>query len=208
MLENRPDTTETYGGLEIQLLKALLERLDAPRGLRLQRLAPAVGPGGIVNPNNEVPGTNANGPIVEGNINATWQFNVSGTVVLPARDPGGRELLRPPGISDPLLRRGRDRRQARQLSPLQIGSATAYRTPNVYVLDLQLSRDFRLGPRLTVTPTVAFFNLFDSRTVLSRDGFVGCYDTDVSPVFEPNGDFNSVASLSSRTIRGGVRISF
>ena len=42
-----------------------------------------IGPAGIINPNNEVPGTVASGPVVVGTINATWQFNVSGMVELP-----------------------------------------------------------------------------------------------------------------------------
>jgi hypothetical protein len=210
VLENRPDTTETFGGWEIQLRKDLSNGWSLNVGFAYNDWRQRIGPAGIVNPNNEVPGTNATGPVVEGNINATWQFNVSGTVVLPLDIQAGVNLFGRQGF--PILYSvevaTHDTFESYPL--LQIGSATAYRTPNVYVLDLQLSRDFRFGPRLTVTPTVAFFNLLDSHTVLAREGFVGWYDTEDPEVFRPNVEsFNTVASqLGSRTIRGGVRIFF
>ena len=92
---------------------------------------------------------------------------------------------------------------------LQVASATTYRTPNVYQVDLQLSRDFVIGSKVAITPILACFNLLDSHTVLARDGYVGYFNIEASPVFEPNPHFNAVAEdLSDRTIRGGVRISF
>jgi hypothetical protein len=209
VLENRPDATETFGGWEIQLRKALSNGWSLNLGFAYNDWRQRIGPAGIVNPNNEVPGTNATGPVVEEGINATWQFNVSGTVVLPFDIQAGVNLFGRQGF--PILYgvevATHDTLESYPL--LQIGSATAYRTPNVYVLDLQLSRDFRFGPRVTVTPTIAFFNLLDSHTVLTRDGRVGLFDARDSPAFAPNEAFNSVVSeLGSRTIRGGVRIFF
>ena len=85
------------------------------------------------------------------------------------------------------------------LPPLQIGSATDYRAPNVYQLDLQLSRDFQIGSRIVVTPIVTFLNLLDSRTVLAREGFVGGYDASAETAFDPNvHSFNAVADAAQR----------
>ena len=92
---------------------------------------------------------------------------------------------------------------------LQIGPATNYRTPNVYQLDFQLSRDFIFGSKITVTPILACFNLTDGRTVLARVGHVGDFDSASYTAFSPDQAFNSVAEeLGPRTFRGGVRIFF
>ena len=93
--------------------------------------------------------------------------------------------------------------------PIQIGPATSYRNPDVYQLDLQLSRPFRIGSAITVIPQFDCFNLLDSRTVLARSGFVGTYDATKSPAFDPCCGFNEpVETLSKRVFRGGVRIAF
>ncbi len=209
VLQNRPDTTETYDGLELQLVKSFSKGWMLRVGLAYNNWRQRVGAGGIVDPNNVVPGSNASGPIVEGNINATWQFNVSAAVALPLAIQAGVNFFGRQGFPILYWVEAATYDTLDNRPGLQIGSATAYRNPNVYQLDLQLSRDFAVGSRVTVTPIVACFNLVDSHTVLSRDGFVGYYDATLSPAFEPYGDFNAAdASLSNRTFRGGVRISF
>jgi hypothetical protein len=92
---------------------------------------------------------------------------------------------------------------------IQIGSATRYRNPSVYQLDLQLSKPFRLGSAVLVIPQFDCFNLLDSHTVLQRSGFVGSYDATRSPAYDPCCGFNEVVeTLSKRVFRGGVRITF
>jgi hypothetical protein len=81
--------------------------------------------------------------------------------------------------------------------------------PGVYELDLQLSRPFVLGSRVTVEPTIACFNLTDSHTVLGRNQVAGSYDATEPQPFGPDKHFNGVwSTLGDRSIRGGVRISF
>ncbi len=209
VLENRPDATETYDGLELQAQKSFSNGWRVRVGVAYNKWRQQIGAGAIVNPNNEVPGTNASGPAVEGDVNATWQFNVGGTAVFPLGIQAGVNFYGRQGFPILYFVEAATHDTLDSFPQLQIGSVGTYRTPNVYDVDLQLSRDFRLGPRVTITPTVAFFNLLGSRTVLSRDGRVGLYDKDVSPVFAPNEAFNAVVeSLGGRTIRGGVRISF
>ena len=208
MLENGPDATETYRGVELQLLKSLSHGWMARVSFAYNDWQQQIGPGAIVNPNNEIPGTNATGAVVESGINASWQFNVSGMVELPFGIAAGLNLFGRQGfpilyavavINDPPYYR----------SPsLQIGPATRYRTPNVYVLDLQLSKVFRIGPAVTVIPEFDCFNVLDSHTVLHRDGYVGFYDAETKAL-DYNGGFNAVfGPLSGRTFRGGVRLSF
>ena len=213
VLANRPDTSETYDGFEIQLQKAFSHGWGVRASFAYNDWRQRVGRGGIVDPNNVVPGVNATGPVVADVINAKWQFNVGGVVVLPLGIQAAVNLFGRQGF--PILYSvvavvGEDTRGSSFSVPLQIGSATDYRTPSVYQLDLQLSHDFAVGRRVIVTPTIAFFNLLDSHTILGRDGDVGYYDTTDPPAFHPRvEEFNAVTErLGPRTIRGGVRISF
>ncbi len=211
VLENRPETTETYDGFELQLLKSFSDGWMLRVGFAYNNWRQAIGPGAIVNPNNETPGTNASGPIVEGGINSTWQFNVSGAVELPLAIRAGMNLFGRQGFPIPYYVEAATLDTLESRPWLQIGSATAYRTPDVFQIDLQLRRDFTIGSRVTITPILACFNLLDSRTVLTREGLVGFYDPDADPEapFQQWELFNDVATaLSGRTIRGGARVSF
>jgi hypothetical protein len=210
VLSNRPDTSETYDGVEIQLQKSFSDGWSLRASFAWNDPRQRIGRGGIVDPNNFVPGVNATGPAVAGDIHATWQFDVAGVVVLPLGIQAGVNLFGRQGY--PILYSvdavaNDDTRGA--VVNLQIGSATDYRTPAVCQLDLQLSRDFRIGRYFVVTPTIAFFNLLDSHTILGREGFAGTYDAQQLPVFLPNESFNTVSeNLGPRTIRGGVRVAF
>ena len=66
VLENRPDASETYSGFELQLLKSFSHGWMARVSFGYNNSQQHIGPGAIVDPNNEVPGTNASGPVVEG----------------------------------------------------------------------------------------------------------------------------------------------
>lgn len=206
VLQNRPDSTQTYNGVELQLLKSFSNGWMLRVGFAYNNWYQHVGPSGIVDPNNA---RYASGPVVEDGINATWQFNVSGAVVLPFAIQAGINVFGRQGFPTVYFVRAITDDTLHSEPDLQIGPATNYRTPNVYQLDLQLSRDFVIGSKVAVTPILAWFNLLNSHTVLARDGFVGDYNSEASQVFEENPHFNSVVEIiSGRTIRGGVRISF
>jgi hypothetical protein len=206
VLQNRPDATEAYDGLELQLIKSYSNGWMLRAGFTYNNWRQRVGEAGIVDPNNE---RYVSGPIVEENINATWQFNVSAAVELPLAIQAGVNFFGRQGFPIHYFVVAETRDTVGSTPELQIAPTTAYRTPNVYVLDFQLSRNFVIGSRMTVTPVIACFNLLDSHTVLARDGFAGSFDTENSPDFDPNPAFNAVAeALGDRTIRGGVRISF
>ncbi len=208
VLENRQDVSETYSGVELQLLKSFSHGWMARVSFAYNDRQQDIGPGAIVNPNNEVPGTNASGPVVEGTINATWQFNVGGMVELPLGIAAGVNLSGRQGF--PILYQVEAFTDdlAVFAYSIQIGSATRYRNPNVYQLDLQLSKAFRIGSRVIVIPQFDCFNLLDSRTVLERDGLVGSYDAAADTPFVPSDGFNAPSELSPRVFRGGVRVTF
>jgi hypothetical protein len=221
VLQNRPDTRQTYSGVELQLIKNLSHGWMARVSFAYNDWQQHIGPGAIVDPNNETPGTNASGPFVDGGspgngnggssiVNATWQFNVGGMVELPLGIQAGLNLFGRQGFPIPYFVEVATNDKWLNPPDIQIGQATDYRLPNVYVLDLQLSKTFLIGGTVAVAPVIACFNVLNSQTVLARNGGVGTYDPRNSPAFTPDTDqFNRVfETLSGRTIRGGVRISF
>jgi hypothetical protein len=210
LLRNRPDARETYDGVELQLLKAFSDGWMARVSFAYNDWRQHIGPGAIVNPNNETPGTNATGPVVESGINARWQFNVSGMVQLPLGIAAGVNLFGREGF--PILYSVDAITNDLQFNvpSIQIGPAARYRYPAVYQLDFQISRVFRVGSSMTVSPQLDCFNALNSRPVLLRQGAVGSYEqVNGAQVFTPYEDFNTaLEKLSSRVVRGGVRISF
>jgi hypothetical protein len=209
VLSNRRDASETYSGFELQLLKSFSHGWMARVSFGYNNSQQHIGPDAIVNPNNEPPGTNASGPGVEGGMNAIWQFNVSGMVELPLGIAAGVNFFGRQGFPILYYVDAFTDDPAVFVYPIQIGSATDYRNPNVYQLDLQLSKPFRIGSAVTVIPQIDCFNLLGSRTVLARSGFVGTYNATLDPALDPSGGFNEVIEeLSPRTFRGGVRVTF
>lgn len=216
-LQNRSDFTKTYDGVELQILKAFSQGWMLRASAAWNDWRQKVGPGAIVDPNNELGGTNRSGPVVEATetgptaptiyVNARWQFNVSGLAPLPFGVEVGANLFGREGYpvlyGVELQNLGTNR-----ASPiLQIGSVGAYRLAPVFVLDLHLERTFSLGPRIAATALFDCFNVADSHTVLARDGDVGLFDPSVGLVQSET--FNDpVQVLSSRIFRGGVRIAF
>jgi hypothetical protein len=215
---NRPDYSQTYNGLELQILKRLSHGWMLRAGFAYNDWTKKVGQGAIFNPNNIVGGLNASGPVVQGTgnrftgfalINSKWQFNVSGMVQLPLGIEAAANLFGRQGFVQPytVLVRTHDTNESRPF--LQIGKVDAYRLPDVYQLDLHLEKPFRIGPHITIIPSIDCFNVPNSHTVLQRDGFVGIWNHGADQPFIPSDGFNSVAErLSDRTFRTGVRISF
>ncbi len=216
VLENRPDFTETYSGVELQVVKRLSHGWMLRASFAYNDWQQHVGSGSIIDPNNFAGGINRNGSVGEsigGNyINSTWQFNVSGAVELPFGVLAGANFFGRQGfpilyfvqaITNDVPANSFD-------SPLiQIGSVGAYRLPSVFLLDLQVERPFRIGSTVTISPILDCFNVANSHTVLQRDGSVGIYNADGTPVFQPNDGFNRpLQFLNSRVFRGGVRITF
>jgi len=211
ILRNRPDARETYDGVEVQLLKSLSHGWSARASFAYNDWRQHIGPGAIVSPNNEKPGTNATGPVVESDINARWQFNVSGTVQLPWEVTAGVNFFGREGF--PILYWFEAYTNDVVFSvPIQIGTAGHYRYPALFQLDLQLSKVFQIGSIFTLSPELACFNALNSSPVLFRESYVGAFavNKDGEQVFSLNDyDFNTAyGRLPGRVFRAGVRIAF
>ena len=219
VLENRPDYKETYSGFELQLVKRLSHDWMLRASFAYNDWQKQVGPGAIVDPNNKAGGSNATGPVVEpvGNkfgtvyINAQWQFNVSGLVQLPFGIITSANLFGRQGFPVVYSVQAITHDTRDNMPAIQIGQVGAYRLPDVFELDLHLEKLIRIGPTVTVSPSIDCFNVANSHTVLQRDGFVGSYDAvnAPAPAFGQNPHFNEPSELlSNRVFRGGVKISF
>jgi Carboxypeptidase regulatory-like domain/TonB-dependent Receptor Plug Domain len=218
-IRNRPAYRESYDGLELQLTKRLSHGWALRGSFAYNDWKKHVGPAAVFNPNNIRGGSNADGgAVVEPSsnnyksgvfINAKWQLNVSGSVQLPLAIQLGANFFGRQGYVIPYSVRviTHDSRFSRPF--LQIGNVDDFRLPNVYQLDLRLEKVFRMGSRITASPTVDCFNVLDRRTVLQRVSDVGTYDADKDPSFEQNAYFNAVDERqAARTFRVGIRISF
>jgi hypothetical protein len=204
-LQNRPDAHETYSGIEVQVIKAYSHGWMARASFAYNDWQQHIGAGAIVNPNNETPGVNSSGPITVAN----WQFNVSGSVDLPLGIAAGVNFFGRQGLPIPYQVGVQTNDSRFNFYNLQVGKLDDHRLSNVYQLDLQIARAFQFGASLTVIPQFACFNLLDSHTVLDRNGFMGVYNAQLTPVFEPEQYFNGVfEEMHPRVYRGGVRVTF
>ena len=221
VIANRQDYSMIYNGVALQVVKRLSHGWSLQAGFGYNDWTQTVGPGAIVNPNNLRGGTNASGAVVEpagkffansGSwINSKWQFNVNGMVQLPLAITAAANFFGRQGFPTVyFVQANTNDALGLDMIPLQIGSVSAYRNPDVYELDLHIEKLFRIGKILTISPALDCFNVANSHTVLQRVGFVGTYDaTGDTPTFKPAISFNDPAEqLSDRTFRIGVRISF
>ncbi len=172
MLENRPDASETYDGVELQLIKSFSDGWMARVSFAWNDARQHIGPGAISDPNNEAPGTNVSGPILYGGqINARWQFNVSGTFPLPWGILGGVNLFGREGFPaaySVFVATGAIE-GVPNASLIQIGPATAIERPRSSKPTSSSRRPFLVGG-VAIIPTFDCFNLFNSRTILGRGG--------------------------------------
>src|SRR5262249_5867077 len=201
VLENRPDFTQTYDGVELQFVKRLSHGWMLRASFAYNDSRQQVGPGAIVDPNNMVGGSNASGPavVLTGDrfgpiwVNAKWQFNVSGLVQLPLGIEAGANLFGRQGY--PILYSVQDFMKGTHnyATKNQIGRVGASRTSDVFLLDLHAQKFFHIGPA-TVGPVLDCFNAANSPTVPQRRGSVGLYDaTGDPPVFHKDDSFNTPA---------------
>ena len=120
VLENRPDASETYDGVELQVVKRLSHGWMLRASFAYNDWRQHIGPGAIVDPNNTVPNPNVSGPVVEATGDRfrpdLHQLEVAvqpeRTCPAPVRDRNGRDLFRPPGLSGRVLRQHGDERHA------------------------------------------------------------------------------------------------
>ena len=125
-----------------------------------------------------------------------WQVFASAGVELPASfDLSASFFGRQGGLLPIILRvaAGSDGTQ----NALARGSVDANRYPNLMNLDLRLARNSKIGSKVTVTPSVELFNVFNKGTLL------GQFRQATSASFGRVDDI-----LSPRILRIGARLSF
>jgi carboxypeptidase family protein/TonB-dependent receptor-like protein len=217
VLENRPDASETYDGVELQVVKRLSHGWMLRASFAYNDWRQHIGPGAIVDPNNTVPNPNVSGPVVQATgdrfgpifINSKWQFNLSGLAQLPFGIEAGATFFGRQGYPVVYFVNTVTNDTRGSIISTQIGPTTAHRLSDVFDLDLHLERTFRIGSAVAVTPVLDCFNALNSHTILERDSFLGTYNASRATPFRQNSSFDQPSELlNSRVFRGGVRISF
>ena len=181
VLQNRPDASETYSGLELQMIKSLLARLDARGSASLTTTGSSTSARGQSSirttrcPARTRTGrsstvANSGAEAEAASLMPPGSSTSAAAVELPLGIQAGLNLFGRQGFPTPYFVEAVTNDKTDSQPQLQIGQATNYRTPNVYVLDLQLAKIFLIESRVAVSPVVACFNVLNSRTVLARDG--------------------------------------
>lgn len=184
---NRPDYTQEFNGLELSLNKRLSSGWMMRANVAYNNPKQKVGPGACVDPTNSfyssgedsVPGACENNGLVapnagggsgnfgQVNLNAKWQFNISGAYQLPlgftiAGNYFGRQgypiayyVISP--ASDGLSRRA------------YVTAIDQYRYGWVSQLDLRLEKNIPITSTIAATLGVDCFNLLNLNTVTQRN---------------------------------------
>jgi Carboxypeptidase regulatory-like domain/TonB-dependent Receptor Plug Domain len=218
---NRPDYTQNFNGVELTLNKRLSSGWMARGSFAYNMAKQSVGSGACVDPNNKlynsgedsVPTACADGGIVApnagggsgsfGNVNlqARWQFNVSGAYQLPlgftvAGNFYGREGY-PIAywISDTAVRDGGSR-----VYPTNI-DINNYRYSWAHQLDLRLDKNIPITSTISATLAVDMFNVFNDITVTQRNSRLNVNNA-------VNGTNTIFETQAPRILRFSGRISF
>lgn len=218
LYHNRPNSTQTFHGVEAQVVKRLSNRWSMRVGFAWQDWTQETSEEAILlNPNNEwlLGAPNDDGGIAVGYgretiwFNADWQFNISGLYQAPlginvAANFFGRQG-NPTGY---YVRTNIDGQYAARHRPT-IGHLDDFRLDDIYELDMRIEKAFHFGP-VELTPSVDVFNVFNDNAVIQRDPRVG--DVRLRSgvvVLTENSSFNQILETQSpRIVRLGIRLSF
>jgi len=154
--------------------------------------------------------TNADGLLSN---NSEWEVKLSGSVDLPwgILASGYYQFFSGENWTPTVLIRGLYRNDRQTVFLNERGSE---RLPDRSLLDLKLSKQFRLGARTSLTVFADAFNVLNSDTELSVDGNLGTYrydyrDHPAKSTFQARSAYGTVLSIERpREIRLGARFSF
>lgn len=226
-LTNRPDYSQTYKGIELQINKRFSDRWATRVAFAYNDWKQGVGDGAIVDPTNVLQGAGSaadairggsteDGGIVVSNagggsgdfgnvyINARWQVNVNGMYALPlgfnvAGNFFAREGYPAPNYVEVDPGDGLGTRN------VLIQAAGAQRTPALTELDLRLDKTLKVAG-LDVTLGIDVFNVFNSSTALQRKLNLSTTTTNAATGTKY---LNALYEIQSpRIVRFGGRISF
>ncbi|MBL8112581.1 MAG: hypothetical protein JNK60_06825, partial [Acidobacteria bacterium] len=219
-LSNRPDYSQQYKGIELQLNKRYADNWSARFGFSYNDWTQDVGSGAFFDPSNQLNQTvygsttggsiDDGGPVVynvgvgsgaKGNvyINSKWQMNVNALYTLPwgGLNVAGNFFARQ---GYPILFIDTNGDPGDGLGPrnLLINPIGTKRNPTVANLDLRLEKPIKIQ-NITLSLSVDAFNVLNSNVTLQRK-------SDVSQSSHAGGDITEVQS--PRVFRFGGRITF
>ena len=224
---NRPDYDTTYNGIELTAQKRLSNKWMVRGSFGFQDWKQHADSGSCFDPTNLLSGTfggscpgsdamvgpSGTGSGATGNIfvNSKWNFNVAGLYQLPLGFNVGANIFGRQGypyVQWVSIGTG-DGFPTRNVV---VGSLDQERNPDIYNVDLRLEKVIELRP-LSISLSADIFNLFNSNTVLQRQGKIAtCSNSTAQPscsALVPNGTYHLITDFQSpRIVRAGARISF
>lgn len=181
VLTNRPDYSQTYDGVELNLIKRLSNRWMLRGSFSWNDWEQEVGPNGFIDPTQSLTGygcSNCDGSdVVQGSgsgsgakggiyINSRWAANVTGLYQIPVIDVNfGFNLFAREGYPIPYFHA---RSTSEGTKNVLVNGVTGARHEDPINLDLRLSKDIRMGP-VGLTLSVDAFNITNEQTVLQRN---------------------------------------
>jgi hypothetical protein len=191
VITNRPDYTQTYKGIEVNLTKRMSNRWMMRGNFSITDWTQDVGPGAIVDPSRLRPTTapltgcnNCDGAnVVQGSgsgsgakggvyINSKWSYNLTGAYQIPFIETSlGFNFVGRQGYANPYAHRVNTDEGFKYL--LLDTDPADRRQKDVTNLDLRLAKDLRVMGGVGVTISVDAFNVFNSQTILQRNTRVG-----------------------------------
>lgn len=210
VLRNRPDYSQTYQGLSLQLVKALSDRWLFRGTVSWNHWTQSVSPEAIFDPNDTIGGPNRNGGVVTGDnsVAANWVFSASGLYRLPIGLAVSGALVGRQGFPQQYFVAVNPHDTVGNQILVLTSPVGTERLPNVYELDLRLEDTFVVGP-VSVTPSFNVFNAANSNTVLARRGRTGTYDATRGVPFRADPRFNEIQDFQSpRIFQVGIQASF
>lgn len=191
VIENRPDYSQTYKGVDLYATKRMSNRWMLRGNLTLQDWKQSVGPGAIIDPSvgrsgaqgyfgctvcsgSQVvigagSGSGSKGGVY---INSKWAYNITGTYQIPVIETSfGMNLTGRQGYVIPYVYRvaGSDGQGGNFKYVLAETKIDQFRQPNLTELDLRLAKDIRVYHGGGVTFSVDAFNILNRQTILQRD---------------------------------------
>jgi hypothetical protein len=215
VITNRPDYTQTYKGVELNLTKRMSNRWMMRGNFSLTDWTQDVGAGAIVDPTRLRP-TNAplsgcnncdGANVVQGSgagsgakggvyINSKWSYNLTGAYQIPVIETSlGFNFVGRQGYAVPYIHRVSTDEGNKFL--LIDTDPADHRAKDVTNLDLRLAKDLRVMGGVGVTLSIDAFNIFNNQTVLQRNTRLGIASG------------NRITELMSpRVFRLGARLTF
>jgi len=177
MLENRPDFSRTYKGLELALVKRMSNRWMARAAFSLNDWKEHVGPGAVVNPTHQDLDPQIDGAqhmeFSAGSgknyyASAKWQLNLNGMYRLPAGFEVAANLFGRQGYPKPVYLQADTGPLDGTLNVLAVSTTDQIRLKNLWDLDLRLAKSIRFGGA-SLTLAGDLFNVFNANTELYRN---------------------------------------